>query len=93
MSDPGLEEAYRLADEARRLEGDERVAFKYFVENLSVGVIRAVKDLKGKGVKDPQRVIARLVEAGLVEEGGECYNLAAPLRELVRRRGKRVLLA
>ena len=80
-------EAYRLVDKARNLNDEERLVLNYFVENISVGSLRAVKELKAKGVRNPEEVIARLVNMGFLEDKGDCYNLATPLRELVRRRG------
>ncbi|MCE4611408.1 MAG: hypothetical protein F7B17_05500 [Desulfurococcales archaeon] len=80
-------DAYRLVDKARELDSEERMVLNYFLENISVGALRAVKELKAKGVKNPEDIIARLVEIGLLEDKGECYNLAAPLRELVKRKG------
>ena len=88
MSDvESVAEAYKLLEKVSSLGEMEKEAFKYFIENVSVGVIRAVKDLKARGVKDPEEAIAKLVEEGLIEEGAECYNLAKPLRELIRKRG------
>ena len=81
-------EAYRLVDKAKSLSDEERLVLNYFVENISVGSLRAVKELKAKGVGSPEEVIARLVEMGFLEDRGDCYNLAMPLRELVRRRGE-----
>ncbi|BAN90041.1 PolB1-binding protein PBP2 family protein [Aeropyrum camini] len=72
----------------------ERRVLKYFFENISVGEIKAVEELKHQGVEEPEEVISRLVELGLLEEGVGCYNLSAPLRDYVRRRGvPRELLA
>ncbi len=83
-----LAEAYRMLEDAKRLSPEEREVLNYFIESLSVGVVRAVKELKARGVQNPEEVIARLVEKGFVEDKGDCYNLAAPLRELVHRKGR-----
>ena len=83
-----LAEAYRMLERARSLGPAEKAVLNYFIDNLSVGVVRAVKELKLKGVDDPEEVISRLVELGFLEDKGDCYNLAAPLRELVHRRGR-----
>lgn len=83
-----LAEASALLERARGLEGDERTVFKYFAESISVGTMRADEDLKRKGIATPMPIIRKLIAMGLLEEGRECYNLARPLREYVRRRGK-----
>jgi hypothetical protein len=83
-----LVEASKLLDMARGLTVEEKRVFMYFVENISVGEIRAVKELKQLGVNNPQMVIRKLTNMGLLEEGDECYNLAKPLREYLARRGK-----
>lgn len=81
--------ALRMLEDARRLPEAHRRVLNYFLENVSVGVIRSVKELRALGVGDVERVIEELVSMGYLEEGVECYNLAAPLRELViRRRGQ-----
>ena len=87
MASEWLVEASRLLDKARKLEGLERVVFNYFMDAVSVGEIRAVKELMRKGVERPVEVIERLVEMGLLERGYDCYNLAAPLRAYRARRG------
>lgn len=80
--------ALRMLEDARRLSEVHRRVLNYFLENISVGVIRSVKELKALGVEEAERVIEELVVMGYLEEGMECYNLAAPLRELVfRKRG------
>ena len=87
MASEWLVEASRLLDKARKLEGPERVVFNYFMDAVSVGEIRAVKELMRKGVERPVEGIERLVEMCLLERGYDCYNLAAPLRAYRARRG------
>ncbi len=87
MAGDWLVEASRLLDEARKLKGAERVVFNYFMEMVSVGEIRAVKELVRKGVDNPVEVIEKLVDKGILERGYDCYNLAAPLRAYRARRG------
>jgi len=81
-------EALELLERARRLPEQHRTVLNYFIDNISVGSLRSVKELKAMGVDNPERVIEELVEAGFLEEGMDCYNLARPLRELVFARGK-----
>lgn len=87
MAEEWLVMASTLLEKARRLGGEERIVFNYFMENVSVGELRAVKELSRKGVRDPLRVIMRLVEEGLIERGYDCFNLAEPLRIYRAKRG------
>ncbi|MEM5873829.1 MAG: hypothetical protein QW065_03465, partial [Acidilobaceae archaeon] len=74
-------EVSRLLDKVRELNKEERETLNYFLENISVGSIRAVKELKLSGkVRDPISAIRKLVAMGFLEDAGECYNLAKPLR-------------
>ncbi len=81
-------EGFDLLEKARMLPEPHRTVLNYFIENISVGTLRSVKELKAMGVENPERVIEALVEHGLLEEGLDCYNLARPLRELLFSRGK-----
>ena len=87
-----LVEASILLDKARGLSAEERKVLVYFVENISVGSIRAVKELRQLGVSNPQVVVRKLVAMGLLEEGEDCFNLSKPLREYLARRGKASVL-
>lgn len=51
------------------------IAIKYFKENISVGELIALRDLKYKGIRDPERIIAKLIQMGIIEKGEGCYNL------------------
>ena len=81
-------EGLELLEKARSLPEPHKIVLNYFIENISVGTLRSVKELKAMGVENPEKVIEELVEQGLLEEGLDCYNLARPLRELVFARGK-----
>lgn len=65
------------------LDEDERKVLNYFIKNISVGEIIAEKELRLEGVKDPRRIIRKLMDKGLIEHGEGCYNLAKDLREKV----------
>ncbi len=81
-------EASKLLEKARRLRGHERIVFEYFLEEVSVGYLRAEMELKSKGVRDPETAIRRLEELGLLERGRNSISLVKPLRAyLSRRRG------
>ncbi len=82
-----LREGMRMLSIAEQLTGDERTVMSYFLDNVSVGDIRAVLELEKKKVKEPEQVIARLIQMGLLERGRDAYNLAPPLRCLKYRRG------
>jgi len=57
------------------MERDLDVAIKYFKTNVSVGEIAAVRDLKGLGIKEPEKIIAKLLEMRIIDRGEGCYNL------------------
>lgn len=57
------------------METDLEIAEKYFKKYLSVGEIVAIRDLKALGVKQPEKVIAELIQKGIIERGEGCYNL------------------
>ncbi|MCE4603764.1 MAG: hypothetical protein F7B20_02220 [Aeropyrum sp.] len=80
-------DADRLLALIASLNQSERRVLRYFLENVSVGELRAVKELSSMGIDDPEEVIASLVDKGFLEEGSGCYNLVEPLREYVRKRG------
>ncbi len=83
-----LAEASKILDKARSLEHEEKLALNYFIENVSVGDLRAVKDLKTLGINAPETVIKKLASMGFIERSEGCYNLVKPLRNYVMRRGK-----
>lgn len=51
------------------------IAIDYFKTYISVGEIIATIDLKARGVSNPQAVISKLLEMGIIERGEGCYNL------------------
>ncbi|BCS91626.1 PolB1-binding protein PBP2 family protein [Metallosphaera javensis (ex Sakai et al. 2022)] len=63
--------------DSRELE----IARKYFQTNLSVGEIIAVRDLKGLGIREPERVIAELIRQGVIVKGEGCYNFRREKRK------------
>ena len=69
------------------LDPDEKKVLDYFFSNISVGEIIAQRELKVlEGVENPQEVIDRLVEKGLLERSMGCINLSKHLREQVFRK-------
>jgi hypothetical protein len=80
-------EASKLLDRAKKLDRESLKVFRYFIDNVSVGVIRAERELARKAVKDPIDVIEKLVALGLLEKGDYSYSLSRPLRMLRARRG------
>ncbi len=67
------------------LSHDEKKALEYFLTNISVGEIVAVRELEIiEGIKDPQSVLDSLVEKGLLERGSGCYNLSREARKVLR---------
>ncbi len=75
-----------LLEKARQLRGDERQVLEYFMKNISVGEILAVKELRVLGVKNPDAIIEKLIEEGFLERGEGCINLSKQLREELKQR-------
>lgn len=74
----------KILDVIQSLNEEERKVLKYFLQNISVGVIIAVRELKAfHKIQDPKIIIRRLIDKGLLEQGYGCYNLAKPLREVL----------
>lgn len=72
------------------ITNEEKIVIYYFVKNISVGEILALKELRALGVKNPSQLIRRLMVKGILEKGEGCYNLAKNIREEVfklRRKG------
>lgn len=64
------------------LSDDEKRVLEYFIQNISVGTIISLRELKALyKIVDPKIVIRNLIDKGLLEQGYGCYNLAKPLRE------------
>ena len=56
-------------------QDDIQKAIKYFKNTVSVGEIIALRELKALGIKNPEEVIAKLIEMKVIEKGEGCYNL------------------
>ncbi len=70
------------------LTEEELLALEYFITNISVGEIIAVRELEDiVGLKNPRRTLESLIEKGFVERGERCYNLSRKVREELRRLG------
>jgi hypothetical protein len=71
-----------LKSKLENLTPEEVKVLEYFIQNVSVGAIVAVRELKSLcRVEDPRHVIRRLIEKGLLEHGYGNYSLAKSLRE------------
>ncbi len=72
----------------RKLSGDVLKVFDYFLRNISVGEVIAVRELQYRyKVERPLEIIIRLINEGLLEKGEGCYNLSRELRELLWSKG------
>lgn len=79
----------RLEDILASLSREERVVLDYFIKNLSVGEILAVKELRLlHRLEDPTRVIDSLIRKGLLEKGAGCINLSRRVRDIIGKREK-----
>jgi len=66
------------------LSSDEVKVLEYFIQNISVGSLIALRELRFMyKVSDPKFVIRKLVEKGLLEQGYGCYSLSKTLREVL----------
>jgi hypothetical protein len=54
LSEGWRAEASRLLELATGLKGEARDAFLYFLDNVSVGDLRAIRDLSKKGIRTPR---------------------------------------
>lgn len=71
-----------LVQVIQNLGEDEKKVLEYFLQNVSVGVIISVRELKALyKIDDPRVVIRKLIDKGLIEQGYGCYSLSRPLRE------------
>jgi len=71
-----------ILDEIKvELSPEEKKVLEYFIKNISVGEILAIREIKGfLGVDKPEIVIRSLLQKGILERGEGCYNLAEKLR-------------
>lgn len=60
---------------------EEKKVTLYFIRNVSVGEVLALRELEILGVKNPSKVIRTLILKGVLERGEGCYNLAKDIRE------------
>ncbi len=70
---------------------EEKKVTLYFIRNISVGEILALRELEILGVKNPSKVIRTLILKGVLEKGEGCYNLAKDIREelfMLKRKGR-----
>ncbi len=72
----------------KKLSGDMLKVFDYFLRNISVGEVIAVRELQYRyKINKPLEIIVRLINEGLLEKGEGCYNLSKELRELLWSKG------
>ncbi|MEM0027223.1 MAG: hypothetical protein QXT53_03815 [Ignisphaera sp.] len=66
------------------LSVEEIKVLEYFIQNISVGTLVAIRELKFLyRINDPKAVIRKLIEKGLIEQGYGCYSLSKTLREVL----------
>lgn len=74
-----------LANIVRNLSNEELVALRYFIKYRSVGEILAIRELRSSGLKNPSKVLARLISLGLINQGTGCYTISRELLDAVKR--------
>uniref|UniRef100_A0A7J3QEL0 DUF2250 domain-containing protein n=1 Tax=Ignisphaera aggregans TaxID=334771 RepID=A0A7J3QEL0_9CREN len=69
-------------DKINKLSEEEKKVLEYFLQNISVGNLVALRELKAfYRVNDPRTIIRKLIDMGLIDQGYGCYNLSRVLRE------------
>jgi len=67
------------------LTEEEAHVLEYFLKNISVGEILAIRELMALyNIKEPFRIILRLIKKGLLVKGLGCYNLSPDIRRSLR---------
>jgi len=75
-----------------KLSKDELRVVKYFITYRSVGELLAIRELRGLyGIKDPGKVIMKLIDLGILERGVGCYNISRRFLNYVRSKGGNLL--
>lgn len=64
------------------LTEEELKVMDYFLQNVSVGEIIAVRELERiYFIKNPVTIIESLIQKGLLERGNGCFNLSKELKK------------
>jgi len=72
----------------KSLSDDEKKVLKYFITYRSVGELLAVRELRGLyRVRDPTKIIAKLIDLGILSRGVGCYNISEKFLSYLRRKG------
>jgi DNA-binding MarR family transcriptional regulator len=68
---------------------NELEVLDYFLRNISVGEIIALKEIRLLyKIDDPAPILEKLLKKGLIERGEGCFNLSKNLRDLLKTRMK-----
>jgi DNA-binding MarR family transcriptional regulator len=79
-----------LQDILKDLSDEERKVLEYFIKNISIGEILAVKEIRLLyGIDKPEKVLDSLIIKGLIEKAPGCFNLSRRLREIIKRSSKK----
>lgn len=74
-----------LAEVLGSLSDEELAVLRYFIKYRSVGEILATRELRALGLKNPSKLLARLVSLGLIKRGIGCYTISRDVLEAFRR--------
>lgn len=75
----------------RSLNEDQRKTLKYFCSNKSVGELLALKELQAlHKVKEPGKIIAKLIEVGVLVRGQGCYSVSKSFLTALKEAGVKV---
>ncbi|MCS7111239.1 MAG: hypothetical protein N3D82_03180 [Ignisphaera sp.] len=71
-----------IVDKIDSLSDDEKRVLEYFLHNISVGTLVAIRELRAfYRIEDPKSAIRKLIDLGLLEQGYGCYSLSKSIRE------------
>lgn len=60
----------------KSLSDEELTVLRYFLRYRSVGEILASRELRSMGIKNPSKILAKLVSLGLIRRGVGCYTIS-----------------
>ncbi|MEM0065492.1 MAG: hypothetical protein QXT76_00105 [Sulfolobales archaeon] len=74
-----------LAAILKSLGEEELATLRYFLRYRSVGEILASRELRAMGIKNPSKILAKLVSLGLIKRGIGCYTISKEVLDAFRR--------
>jgi len=69
----------------KSLSDEELATLRYFLRYRSVGEILVSRELRAMGIKNPSKILAKLVSLGLIKRGIGCYTVSKNVIDAFRR--------